>query len=85
MSGQLGEPVGEVAAYRPDWVVWWGKLTGSYWAMPNWPGAPREMVEAPDVAILDERMTEVEDRYPRRSEVTWRGQMQAPAEIRVRR
>lgn len=64
MRREFGEPTSEVAAYRPHWVVWGGRQTGSYWAMPNWPGAPRHMVEAPDMDTLDERMIDIENRYP---------------------
>lgn len=47
-------------AYHPHWIVWYGKATGKYWAVPNWAGGPDEMVEAAGVIELDERMTEVE-------------------------
>lgn len=46
----------QITAYLPDWIVWYRRRTDSYWAVPNWDGAPDEMIEAPDVATLDERM-----------------------------
>lgn len=62
MSGPHDPLVFPLDAYLPAWRAWYGKRTGRYWAMPVWEGAPDVMVEAANVAELDERMTEIEQR-----------------------
>lgn len=59
-SSMAGEPIAEITAYGPHWSVWYGRMTGTYWAVPNWPGAPGDMIQASDVGELDEKMTAVE-------------------------
>lgn len=62
-----GDPtLTQLDAYGLYWLVWSGRATGRYWAMPQWDGAPDRLIEASDVGELDDKMTAIERAYPQR-------------------
>lgn len=61
-SNMSGEPIAEITAYGPHWTVFYGRLTGTYWAVPNWPDAPSDMIRASGIEELDDKMTAIENR-----------------------
>jgi hypothetical protein len=58
--------VWEAAERFPDWVVWYGRATGRWWAMPpGWCWYADGLVEAGSSEELAERMGQVERARPR--------------------
>lgn len=63
---EAGVRVWEVAERFPDWVVWYGRATGRWWAMPpGWCWYADGLVEAGSSEELAERMGQVERARPR--------------------
>jgi hypothetical protein len=53
--------------HRPWWVVWYGRWTGQYWALPSWVSTSHGMLCAATPGALDAAIATFEMLYPKPS------------------